>query len=392
MISVNRRELLKAGAGTLVTAALARSWLVWGFEAASETHSLEGGTLEGIIPFIGGDEPLFDTPFDEGLDGRLVTDLSNLSPENLVTPNEKFYIRTRYPIGIDPDQPWSVALAGLGSEPRTIEADELVRRSEPMGQIVLECSGNNRSLRQFGLLSNAEWAGVSLDTLLEDLSPPEAATGLRITGYDNHARPRGASIPGASWIFTLNDLSAHGAFLATHMNGAPLPKDHGFPVRLIVPRWYGCCCIKWVNRIEFIDETAAATSHMKEFYSRTHQSARHELARDYAPAVMDHAAMPVRVERWRVGRKQRYRVVGIMWGGDEPRRDLLIRFQDSEDYVPVSHCDGQGRNQTWGMWWHEWRPKKKDRYDITLRIADPSVQTRRLDREYYMRSVRITKV
>ena len=63
---------------------------------------------------------------------------------------------------------------------------------------------------------------------------------------------------GASWIFTRDQLD--GALLAIRMNGAPLTRDHGAPVRLIVPGWYGCCCIKWVDRIELVPDAAPATT------------------------------------------------------------------------------------------------------------------------------------
>ena len=136
------------------------------------------------------------------------------------------------------------------------------------------------------------------------------------------------SVPGASWIFSRDDLQR--ALLALRMNGAPLPRDHGFPVRLIVPGWYGCACIKWVNRIELVPDDAPATSQMREFASRTHQpfdaSRRagsptaagpgppQALARDYLPAVIDTAAMPVRVEKWVASGHVFYRIVGITWG------------------------------------------------------------------------------
>ena len=106
------------------------------------------------------------------------------------------------------------------------------------------------------------------------------------------------------------------ALLAVRMNGAPLPRDHGFPVRLVVPGWYGCACIKWVNRIELVPDEAPATSQMHEFAARTHQpfdrlkAGTEVVARDFVPAVIDTAAMPVRVEKWAIDGRLAYRVVG----------------------------------------------------------------------------------
>ena len=104
------------------------------------------------------------------------------------------------------------------------------------------------------------------------------------------------SIPGADWIFTLEELKATKAFLATGMNGRPLTRDHGAPVRLVAPNRYACTCIKWVNAFTFIDEDAEATSQMQEFAARTHQQGVPKLAKDYRPAAIDQAAGPTIIE------------------------------------------------------------------------------------------------
>ena len=69
----------------------------------------------------------------------------------------------------------------------------------------------------------------------------------------------------------LDQIRESRAFLATGMNGAPLGPDHGFPLRLVVPGWYGCTAIKWVNEIALLDDTAPATDQMREYAGRTHQ-------------------------------------------------------------------------------------------------------------------------
>src|SRR6266581_3266602 len=123
--------------------------------------------------------------------------------------------------------------------------------------------------------------------LLDRLRPSVRAWRILVSGMDDDVDPAQTSIPGASWIFTRDDLAR--ALLAMRMNGAPLPRDHGLPARLIVPGWYGCACIKWVNRLELVAEDAPATSQMREFASRTHQPSEPggtppAVARDYIPA------------------------------------------------------------------------------------------------------------
>src|SRR5689334_21137868 len=112
-------------------------------------------------------------------------------------------------------------------------------------------------------------------------------------------------------MFSREQIFSAQAFLATAMNGHSLTKDHGAPVRQIVPGWYGCVSIKWVNQIDLVSRDAPATSQMREYAGRTLQNGVPPLARDYQPATMGAAALPIRIEKWRTGEKFRYHVVGI---------------------------------------------------------------------------------
>ncbi|HET7150813.1 MAG TPA: molybdopterin-dependent oxidoreductase, partial [Candidatus Acidoferrum sp.] len=234
------------------------------------------------------------------------------------------------------------------------------------------------------------WSGVPLAGILDD-AKPKSGTRVLISGFDRYATEPRTSIPGASWIFTPEQLKAAGAFLATDLNGAPTTKDHGSPVRLVVPGWYGCTCIKWVNEIALVSNDARATSQMQEYAGRTQQKGVPELAKDYQPAVIEQAAMPIRVEKWSVGGKIKYRVAGIAWGGSQPVKILQIRFNPEEDYVPVDNFN-QVKNDPWTLWTHAWSPKTPGTYMIHLSVKEPVVQARRLDSGYYVRTVEITEV
>jgi DMSO/TMAO reductase YedYZ molybdopterin-dependent catalytic subunit len=382
-----RREFLRRSIGAAIAA------VVPGSGAAQAADPFAGGVLLGTVALFGRGAAVHPLGrlFGRGLDARLLTDLSTLTPETLITSNERFYIRTSYPDLLEPSRPWRLTLGGLVRQRRTLSLDELRRDEQATGTHLLECAGNNNP-NHFGLMSAAEWTGVPLAEVLDRVQPIRRSVRVLISGFDKHSRPSRTSTPGASWIFSPDGLERSGAFLATGMNGTVLPRDHGFPVRLVVPRWYGCACIKWVDALEYVPDDASATSQMQEFAGRTFQSGRPERARDYMPAVMDHAAMPVRIEKWVVDGRVVYRVVGILWGGERPTNALSIRFKSGEPYVRVDSCPLPRSTTTWTLWWHAWRPPSRGRYDIVLKIDDPSIRTQRLDVYFYVRSVDIDEV
>lgn len=351
--------------------------------------SFRGGKQLGILEFTGESQAPTDTMIGAGLDARLFSDLSRLSPEQLVISTEKFYVRTTASELLDLSKPWMIKVSGLVQEPVHLTLDELRESARPMGMHLMECSGNTRATR-FGLLSAADWSGVPISDLLA--SRVKAQTNrVMVSGFDQYPAKSTTSIPGADWIFTVEQLVSAKAFLATEMNGQSLTEDHGAPVRLLVPGWYGCTCIKWVNAITFVDNDAAATSQMHEFAARTHQQGVPKLARDYKPAIIDQAAMPIRVEKWLVNGKTKYRVVGILWGGSQPVKVLEIRFNPEEDYVRVDQFS-QTTNDPWSFWSHLWMPKTPGPYLIRLRVTDPKVETKRLDSGHYVRSVEVTQI
>jgi DMSO/TMAO reductase YedYZ molybdopterin-dependent catalytic subunit len=348
-----------------------------------------GGQLIEEVPFANEDPVVFGTKLGEGLDGRLYTDLALLSPDSLITPNELFYIRTFRPDLLDPSATWNVQVSGLVASPVSLSLADLEPHVQPMGVQLLECSGNS-SGGKFGLLSACEWDGAPVSAVLATLGPKPEATQLLVSGFDQHSQPSagGHSTPGASWIFPLAELEKAGAFLATRMNGEPLPPDHGFPVRLFVPGWFGCTAIKWVNELVLVDDSAPATGQMMEFASRTHQDGVPALASEYRPAKIQQAAMPVRVEKWRVDGQLLYRIVGIAWGGDAPTDRLQIGFHDGE-WHPVEMCPPHSQNATWSLWTFAWQPEQPGSYTLSLRVDDPSVPQIRLDSGWYDRRVSI---
>jgi DMSO/TMAO reductase YedYZ molybdopterin-dependent catalytic subunit len=365
--------------------------LLWGETAESkDANDSSSEKMVGVVEFSGEARVPMGEAFGTELDGRLYTDLWGLSAEKPVTANEKFYIRTRVSKLLDNTKPWAVQLGGLLEKPFAIPVQDLKKMSSPMGVRLMECAGNARNAH-FGMISVASWTGAALADIFENANVKPAAKRVLISGFDSYAAKSASSVPGASWVFTAEELKKAGAFLATEMNGIPLTSDHGAPVRLVVPGWYGCSCIKWVNEIHFVDDAAAATSQMQEYAARTMQNGVPQLAREYKPATIEQAAMPIRIEKWLVDDKIRYRVVGIAWGGSVPVKNMQIRFNPEEEYIDVGNFQ-QAASNTWSFWTYSWTPKAPGTYMIRLRVADPGVIARRLEAGYYMRTVEISEI
>jgi DMSO/TMAO reductase YedYZ molybdopterin-dependent catalytic subunit len=392
-MSPTRRQVLSmlalAGAAELVDPGPVLAHL-----AADARCAQPAGALLGTLPLFRDRSQAqpFGVKFGPGLDARRITDLSLLEPGKLMTPNGLAYIRTEMPplaIG-HLARGWTVDIGGLVAKDSTLTLADLTARATPHGPHLFECSGNANP-SNFGLMSVAEWDGVPLADVIDRAKPAKGATAVLVSGWDHEVSISGRSVPGASWVFPLEWIDRMGAFLATGMNGEPLPADHGAAVRLVNPGWYGCSWIKWVNEIRVVGPDEPATSQMLEFANRTHQAAPHKLARDYAPADIHTAATPVRVEKRRTDSGLEYRIVGIVWGGEKPVERLSIRFGPEDGWTPFDICPTPQTHRMWSLWEYRWKPAAPGVYSIALK-ADPSVPQRRLASGYYVRQVKIDEV
>lgn len=378
-----RREVLRWGLGA------GAAWLLDSLVAPIGARAAQGAgpyELLDVLPFADESRNFVGQIAGEGRDGRRALDLTRLTSKTLITPIDRFFVRTRHPRDLGSVEDWRVSFEGLVEEPKSLGLAELEAMAVPLGAQLLECAGSTRN-SGFGLMSAGEWQGVPLQRLFDAVPRRQQAARVLVSGRDPETGP----FPGGSWIFTFGDLATAGAALATRMNGEPLPPDHGQPVRLIVPRWYGCCWVKWVDRIVYLADEAEATAQMREFAGRTHQRGIPRLAREYAPATIDAVALPVRVEKWRGEAGLFYRVVGVAWGGPGQTPAPVVRFESGDPFVPVDRYE-PSLTATWSLWSHVWRPRRSGRHDIELDFADPTLGTRRMDSGYYRRAVDIAEV
>ncbi|MGE0812087.1 MAG: molybdopterin-dependent oxidoreductase [Vicinamibacterales bacterium] len=387
-----RRRFLQTASAAAGLMLPARTWA--SFLTQADCIEPPRGELIRTLPLYGPgaqEAPLGTMVGGPGLDARLFTDLSSLDAGRMLTATPDVFVRTAVPPGLPMDAAgWRLSLGGSAAAPGSgPTAAGLAAKASAMGAHLIECAGNSNP-RNFGLMSAVEWDGLPLSAVLQSVRPPADAWAVLVSGVDDPTQQSARSQPGASWIFPLDTLDAVGPFLAVAMNGEPLTAHHGAPIRLVVPGWYGCAWIKWVNEIRWVPRDTPATSQMLEFAGRTHQDGRPALARDFLPPEIDTAAMPIRVEQRRVDGALEYRIVGIVWGGRAPVDRLIIRFGPRDAGTPIRVCPPTSR--TWSLWTHRWRPSDPGYYDISLKVADAAVRTRRLDLSFYIRRVRIDEV
>lgn len=391
-LGLSRREFLQQSLG-------AATLLLWGCDSDEPLALDAGGRLLatdivdpvargqflGTLPFI--DEGNFATGVrrSKGLDGRIAVDLSTL--RSLSTASNEFFVRTFPPQQLPSPNDWTIHVHSRNQRKSDITIGSIRERSRPMGTVLMECAGNGPPVH-FGLISSASWTGLPITEVLEPFIGADGSARVLISGFDGTPPSSRSSAPGASWVFTLNQLTEGGAFLAVGMNGGELSTDHGAPVRLIVPGWYGCVCVKWLNEIRFVGDNVPATTQMREFALRTHQTGVPLLARDYLPAIVDRTATPIRVERWRLGRREVLRVVGLSWGKPVASARLGLAFSDREQFVAATACPPLTSDTNWVFWSHQWEPQP-GHYRIQMKLLGSDDPTRRLAMPAYMRKVEV---
>ena len=177
------------------------------------------------------------------------TDLTRITGE--VVPNGEFFVLHHGEVPDLEAPAFRLAVGHRGAPPvRTVGLDELAGLPRRESVAVFECCGNG-GVGMHGLAGAARWGGVALAPLVEDLIGPESREVVFFGADHAEERLRGNRYPGRfARSLPVADALAPDVLLADTMNGEPLPREHGGPLRLLVPGFYGVSQVKWVERIE----------------------------------------------------------------------------------------------------------------------------------------------
>lgn len=275
-----------------------------------------------------------------------------------LTPPELFYVRNHFDIpDLDPDD-WRLRVDGAVEAPLELSLDELRALTARTTAVTLECAGNGRRFMSgstpgtpwgWGAAATAEFTGVPLREILRLARPTSDVREALFVGADRGPVADGRKTVAFERSLPLEEALEPGVLLAWAMAGRPLPAEHGFPLRVVVPRWYAMASVKWLVRIELLTES------FHGWFQRERYVYRKELGTEAGTPVTRMRpraiiARPGQGEALRAGRVQ---LSGSAWSGYGPvvrvqvSADGGARWNDAELEAPVS----PGAARAWRFLW-----------------------------------------
>ena len=251
------------------------------------------------------------------------------------TPNDEHYAFAQTVSPAVDASTYRLRIGGFVQRPMELTLDQLKARADRRDEAVtLECSGNsNRPQRMCGLLSNGVWTGVGLKSLLEECGVKPEAREVLFLGLDMEkekkfqAGLREYEAPHGRAVSVLDAL-APDTMLAFALNGQPIPRDNGFPVRLLVPGWYGMTQVKWLGRIEVLDRRYEGQHQVRNYLSlRAIQTQDGPTWIDTSISKNRLKSAVARITRTKAGTAWDYTIAGPAWGGQVPIAKVEIAVE-----------------------------------------------------------------
>jgi DMSO/TMAO reductase YedYZ molybdopterin-dependent catalytic subunit len=304
--------------------------------------------------------------------------------DGFVTPTESFYVRTHFPIPQIDKAKWRLRVEGEVEKPFELSYDELLKFDSRTVPVTLECAGNNRIFLEpkvkgvqweLGAVGNAEWTGVPLAAVLERAGVKPNALEVILEGADEGPvtepkRPEGnirfaRSIPLAK--------ARDDVLLVHQMNGQELPRQHGFPVRGIVPGWYAMASIKWLQRIIVVDRPFNG-------YYQTLDYAYWNRRGDFAE-LTPLAQMQIKAEISRpapgetVAANAKVTIRGAAWTGTGEITRVEVSTDAGASWREAKLV-GKAAPNAWRLWEFVWQtPAQSGKHTLMARAYDSRGQT-----------------
>ncbi len=279
-----------------------------------------------------------------------------------VTPVGLHYLLIHYDIpAVDPDG-FELTVDGFVERPLTLSLEDLRARPAVEREVTIECAGNGRALlpapRPLSqpwlaeAVGTAAWLGTPLAPLLEEAHPRDGAVEVLFTGLDRgyeagEAQAYARSLP-------LEEALRDHLLLAYGMNGGPLLPQHGFPLRLVVPGWYGMTSVKWLTRITVVDKPFEGYQQAHAYRLRSDEAdVGVPLSRMFPRALLVPPGLPDFPTRERTVPPGPTTVEGRAWSGWAPIEQVEFSADGGASWAEAA-LDPPGGEWAWRGWRHTW--------------------------------------
>ncbi len=310
--------------------------------------------------------------------------------DSWLTPNDRFYIRSHSPVPKIDLVSWELRVEGAVTSPLALTHDDLRALPQTTLPATLECAGNGRVFLvpkvkgtqwELGAVGNAEWTGVLLGEVLRKAGVQESAVEVVLEGADSGAISEAPKPAGKIHYARGVPLgkALDGVLLALEMNGEPLTPAHGFPLRAIVPGWFGMAAVKWLQRIIVI----------KQPYNGYYQTVDYAFwQQDTAgPRLVPITEMQVKASIARPGINDvvaagsTYLVEGAAWTADAEIVRVELSTDGGGSWLDASLGKEKAPNcwQRWEWKWHV--PSQPGRCVLLARATDSRGRTQPLERD-----------
>ncbi|MGG1572492.1 sulfite oxidase [Fictibacillus sp. NRS-1165] len=240
---------------------------------------------------------------------------------------------------------------------------------------VLECSGNKRGLFQpkvfgeqwgKGAISQGIWKGVSLRILLQHTGLLNTAKEIVFEGHDFGERPDSNRIVHFSRSLPIEIALDPDTIIAYQYNSRPIPFKHGFPLRLIVPGWYGMASVKWIKKITVIDRAFKGPFQAKDYIYYPNK----ENEKGKFPVTNINVNSTIQFPReMQLLHKGIYEIKGIAWTGKGSIEKVEISFDEGHTWEPCQ-LDAIPQKYAWVSWNYKWNAANDGEYAIRSKATD----------------------
>jgi DMSO/TMAO reductase YedYZ molybdopterin-dependent catalytic subunit len=243
-----------------------------------------------------------------------------------ITPVGLHYLLIHYDIPVVDAATWRLTVDGLVERELELSLDELRALPAAEHAVTMECAGNGRArllprpLSQPWLLEavgTGSWRGVALRDVLDRAGVREGAVEVLFTALDRGVE--GGEEQTYQRSLSLDEARRPEVLLAFELNGVPLPPQHGFPLRLVVPGWYGMTNVKWLERITLVAEPFAGYQQARGYRLRAHEDDEGSpVSRMLPRALIAPPGIPEFMTRERTLRAGKQLLEGRAWSGRAP--------------------------------------------------------------------------